>query len=132
MSRTPCRVLFCLLLAACAGLAQDRGTITGTLTDPSGANVPGAVVTLRNPATGLSQTFNSGADGRFSFQLLPPGLYDVTVEKPGFRKAEVTAITVAVNTSTRTDIKLQVGQVQETVEVAAVATALQTDRSDLG
>lgn len=121
-----------LLIAAGFAIAQDRGSITGSVSDASGGAVAGASVTLRNPATGLSQSFVANNDGSFTFQSLPAGLYKITVEKPGFRKAEVSDITVAVNTSSRADIRLQVGQVQETVEVKASAALLQTDRSDLG
>ncbi len=126
------RLLFCLLLAACPGLAQDRGSITGTVSDPSGGLVPSASVTLSNPATGLSQTVTSRSDGGFTFQSLPAGLYNITVEKQGFRKVELESVTVAVDTSTRADIKMEVGRVQETVEVQGTASLLQTDRSDLG
>src|ERR1700730_7177520 len=132
MSLNASRILFCLLLATCLGLAQDRGSITGTITDTSGASVPAASIVLRNPATGLSQAFTSRGDGSFSFQSLPAGVYNITVEKPGFRKEEVTSVTVAVNTSTRADIRMEVGQVQETVNVQATASLLQTDRTELG
>jgi hypothetical protein len=139
MLKLPCsrsvvqvRLFVCLVIATVLGLAQDRGSITGALTDSSGAAVPAAKVVLLNPATGLSQTFLSGANGGFNFESLPAGLYDITVEKPGFRTAQLSAVTVAVNTSTRADIRLEVGQLQETVQVRATATQLQTDRSDLG
>jgi len=127
----PLRLLFCLLLAACAGLAQDRGSITGIVSDPSGGLVPGATVTVKN-ASGLSRTFSSRSDGGFIFESLPAGVYSVTVVKQGFRKVEITAVTVAVDSSTRADIKLEVGQVQETVQVQGNVSLLQTDRTDLG
>jgi len=56
------------------------------------------------------------------------GLYNITVEKPGFRTAQLSSVTVAVNTSTRADIRLEVGQLQETAQVRATATQLKTDR----
>ena len=124
--------VICLLLAAPFAAAQDRGTITGTITDSSGAAVPGASVILRHPDTGLSQTTISGAEGGFSLLYLSAGKYTLTVEMPGFRKAEVADVKVSVNTTTRMDIQLQVGAVSETVEVLAAATLLQTDRSDIG
>jgi len=113
-------------------LAQDRGSISGTLTDTSGAAVPGASITLRNPSTGLTRAFISGSDGGYNFESLSTGTYHITVEKPGFRKVELSNVTVAVNTISRTDIRLEVGQVQESVEVQASASLLQTERSDLG
>jgi hypothetical protein len=122
----------CLLLAALSAAAQDRGTITGRITDSTGAAVPGATIVLRHPETGLSQTTISGAEGTYNFVYVAAGKYAVTVEMPGFRKAEVADVKVSVNTATRLDIELQVGQVTETVEVTTSATLLQTDRSDLG
>ncbi len=120
------------MAAACPGLAQDRGSITGTVTDASGALIPGATVTLSNPATGFSQTFVSRSDGIFAFPSLRVGNYKITVEKEGFRKVEVGSVSVAVDTSTRADIKMEIGKVQETVEVKGNVSLLQTDRSDLG
>jgi len=121
-----------LLLAAIAGFAQDRGTITGTVTDASSAPVPGASITLKSPATGLSQTAATGADGSYNFVYLPVGSYSVTVEKEGFKKGEAANVQVLVNTTTRVDQQLQLGTMRETVEVTGVAPLLQTDRSDLG
>ena len=139
MRKLPCsrsvvqvRLFVFLVIATVLGFAQDRGSIAGALTDSSGAAVPAAKVVLLNPATGLSQTFLSGANGGFNFESLPAGLYNITVEKAGFRTAQLSSVTVAVNTSTRADIRLEVGQLQETVQVTATATQLQTDRSDLG
>src|SRR5437764_7657686 len=113
-------------------MAQDRGTVTGTVTDTSGAAVPGAALVLTNPATGLSQNATSAANGNYSFIYLPAGKYSVTAEKTGFRKAEAADVLVEVNTDTRLDIKLQVGTLSESVQVTSVAPLLQTDRSDLG
>ena len=124
--------LFFFLLSASLAFAQDRGTITGTISDVSGGAVPGAAVTVANPATGLSQSAVSGADGTYSVVYLPVGRYNVTVEKTGFKKSDVGDVQVLVNTATRVDMKLQVGTVAETVEVTGQAPLLQTDRSDLG
>ncbi|MGA2327046.1 MAG: carboxypeptidase regulatory-like domain-containing protein [Bryobacteraceae bacterium] len=126
------RFLLPLSFLACLALAQDRGSITGTLTDPSGASVPDAKVVLTNPATGLSQALPSGNDGSYSFYSLPAGLYNVTVQKAGFRKVELASVRVEVNTSTRADIKMELGQLADKIEVLATASLLQTDRSDLG
>lgn len=129
---SPRRCLLAFFVFAVAAFAQDRGTISGTVTDPSGAPVPGARALLRNPATGLTQNTASGNNGNYSFASLPPGTYNVTVEKQGFRKAESTAVEVEVNTDTRVDVRLEVGAVSDTVTVQSVAPLLQTDRSDLG
>jgi Carboxypeptidase regulatory-like domain/TonB-dependent Receptor Plug Domain len=128
----PCKILVCLVLLGGCAMAQDRGSITGTVTDASGSAVPSAAVTLRNPETGVTLKFTSGSTGNFAFASLPAGRYNVDVEMQGFRKSEMTGVNVAVNTDTRIDIKLEVGQVKETVEVQSTASVLQTDRSDLG
>jgi Carboxypeptidase regulatory-like domain/TonB dependent receptor-like, beta-barrel/TonB-dependent Receptor Plug Domain len=132
MSKNFCATVVCVLLAASFALAQDRGTITGTISDTTGAAVPGATVVLRHPETGLSQQSVSGTDGGYSFIYLSAGKYTLTVEMAGFRKAEVPEVRVSVNTASRVDVQLQVGEVTEIVEVTAGATLLQTDRSDLG
>ena len=102
------------------------------VTDTSGSIIPGVAISVKNPATGLAQNTTSSSAGTYSFQGLPAGQYNVGVESQGFRKAEVTNITVTVNTNTKADVRLEVGAVQETVEVQGVTTLLQTDRSDLG
>ena len=126
---------FCLaavLFSVPIAFAQDRGTIVGTVTDSSGGAVPGAAVTVTNPATGLSQSALTGLDGAFTFVYLPVGRYHLTVERAGFKKSDVADVQVLVNTATRVDTKLQVGAVAETVEVTGQAPLLQTERSDLG
>ncbi len=126
------KILIGLTLIASSALAQDRGSATGTITDSSGAAVPGALAVLTDPATGVTSRFTSDATGSFTFASLAAGQYVLTVEKTGFRKAQVTPVNIAVNTATRVDVMLEVGQTQETVQVQATASLLQTDRSDLG
>src|SRR5712692_8761080 len=126
------RSLLCLLVASALTFAQDRGTITGTIVDSTGAGVPAAKVTVSNPATGFTQTVESGGNGSYSFVYLVPGRYSVTTEKEGFRRAEANDILVQVNTTSRVDISLQLGAVAETVEVTAASSILQTERTDLG
>jgi len=121
-----------LAVFAAVSLAQDRGTITGTVTDAAGASVPGATLKATNPATGLTQTTSSSADGTFSIPYLPPGGYVITGEKAGFRTAEVTGIVVNVSTTVKVDLKLEVGQITERVEVTAAAPPVVSERSDLG
>jgi hypothetical protein len=115
-----------------SALAQDRGTISGIITDSSGAAVPGANVTARNPATNLTQTAISSNDGTYNLLYLTVGIYTVSAEKLGFSKGEATDIRVSVNTTVRVDVELQVGELQQTVEVQAEAPLLQTEQTDLG
>lgn len=113
-------------------MGQDRGTVTGIISDSSGAAVPGTNVVLQNPATGLTQSAVTGTDGAYSFLYLPAGTYTITAEKANFRKGEATGVRVSVNTTTRVDIQLQIGELQQVLQVEATAPLLQTERSDLG
>jgi Carboxypeptidase regulatory-like domain len=133
MPRPQVTTCFLLLAASMVCMAQgDRGTLTGTVTDPAGAAVPDATVRVRNPATGLVQETRTGPSGGYDVPYLPVGNYTVTVEKAGFSTQEQTGVTVNVGTTARVDVKLQVGQVQQRVEVTGSAAVVQTDRSDLG
>lgn len=123
---------FLLFLLAAAAFGQDRGTISGNITDNSGAAVPGARLVLTNPATGFTQAAVSASDGAFGFLYLASGKYSLSAEKEGFRKAEFGEVQVQVNTTSRLDIRLQVGTLQEVVEVQGTTPLLQTDKSDLG
>ena len=113
-------------------LAQDRGTIRGTVSDPSGAAIPDATVTAKNAATGLSQTVTTGADGIFNLLYLPAGTYSITTEAAGFRKAETTDVKVDVATVVALDIRLSVGGLEQTVEVTASTPLLDTQGTNLG
>jgi preprotein translocase subunit Sec61beta len=97
-----------LLLALPAGLlAQvDRGTIAGTIVDPSGAVVVGAAVRILNTATNAAQQSVTSNAGTYGFFSLPIGLYDITVEAQGFRRSEAKAVRVEVNQQSRLDMTL--------------------------
>lgn len=112
--------------------AQDRGTISGAVTDTGGASIPGATVKVVNPSTGLTQNATTASDGTYSVPYLPAGRYSVSVTKTGFKAMEATNIIVSVTTTTRMDFQMPVGQLQETVEVTAENPPLVTERSDLG
>src|SRR6478609_11856781 len=121
-----------LFFSAVICFAQDRGTITGNVTDAAGASVPGAAIKVTNPSTGLTQSVSTNNEGSFTVPYLPVGKYSVTAEKVGFRTAEANEITVNVSTTARVDLKLEVGQVSDKVEVTGVAPAVVSERSDLG
>jgi len=122
------------MLLICSALlnAQDRGTITGAVTDTSNASVGGAKVTLTNPSTGQQVAVVTNTEGTYTFLSLNAGRYHVVAEKEGFRKAEAANVVVQVNTTSRLDIQLQVGGLTETVHVESTTPLLQTERSDLG
>jgi len=117
--RTLALVLFALtLFAGASTFAQTfRGTILGSVTDSSGAAVPGATVTIKNLDTGLVRTVTTSDDGTYAAPELPIGNYSVSVEKAGFKVGVVTGIKVEVSTERRTDVSLQPGQLAQTVEV---------------
>src|SRR5215475_6507933 len=109
-----------LLLAAVSLTAQTfRGTILGTVTDPSGAVVAGAKVTVKNTGTGLERSTQTSADGSYSLPELPIGTYSVTVTQSGFQTFVATGVTVDVAAERRVDAAMKAGQVSTRVEVSA-------------
>jgi hypothetical protein len=115
-----------LILLVLALLAADRlvgqtfrGTILGSVTDPSGAVVAGATVKIRNVATGLERTTTTSADGSYSAPELPIGTYSVTITLTGFDTFVATAVAVDVATERRVDAALKTGEVSTRVEVSA-------------
>ena len=110
-----------------AAFAQsDRGTITGTVTDPSGGVVPGVVVTAINTETNESREAVTGDSGGFTITEVKAGPYRVRAELQGFKATEVTDIRVAVQLTTQVAITLTVGGLAETVSVIAEPTTVQT------
>ena len=110
----------------------DRGSIVGTVSDPSAANVQGAKVTVRNLATDQSVEVTTDTAGAYAANLLRPATYSVTVERQGFKKAVNSSVEVGVNQVVRVDLNLQVGAATEVVEVTGTAPLLQTESSSLG
>jgi hypothetical protein len=108
------------------------GTLLGNVTDTSGAAVPGATVTARETQTNVSRTATTNETGYYIFSSLQNGTYAVEAELQGFKKVLREGVRVEVNTTVRVDLKLEVGQLNETVEVAAETPMLQTDRTDTG
>ncbi|MGO9259127.1 MAG: carboxypeptidase-like regulatory domain-containing protein [Bryobacteraceae bacterium] len=108
-------------------LAQsERGTVTGTVRDVTGAVVPAANVKLTNVATNVAITTTSNLSGEFTVPDLPTGKYDLRVEKQGFRAFVLSGITVDAATTVRTDANLDLGESRQIVEVQANAVQLQT------
>lgn len=123
-----------LALFVPAVFAQSSGTsgLAGTVTDPSGAAIPGVTVTLTSNATGQTRTSNTGADGTYKFTLLQPGDYKVRFAANGFKTAEVASITLNVTETPALDRTLEVGAQSEQITVEAAAETLQTQSSTLG
>lgn len=120
------------LLWAGTAWAQGVSTLRGSVTDPTGAVVPGAEVTLTNEATGGSRSTTTAADGAYVFTLVAPGEYTVRVARQGFRTAVQHGVEVLVATPATLNVKLEVGAVTETVEVEAARTGLNTLDATMG
>jgi hypothetical protein len=115
-----------------AVLAQsDRGTITGTLSDPAGAVVASASVEARNEETGLNYQAATTPTGNYTIVQLPVGVYEVSVAVPGFKKYVRKGITVEVAATLRIDIALEVGGSTESITVQADAPLLRTESGDI-
>src|ERR1700682_5465811 len=126
-------VVFILLSTAMLVGQTFRGTILGTVTDPSGAVVAGATVKVRNVATGLERTTTTSADGSYAVPELPIGTYSVTVTQAGFQTFVVTGVAVDVATERRVDAALKTGEVATRVEVSAEDLPMvETTSNELG
>ncbi len=122
----------CLLLVAAALFAQSsRGTITGTVTDPAGAVIPGVTIEAKNRDTGTVYQAGSTATGNYTLAQLPTGTYQMSLSVPGFKQFVRTGIKVLVAQTLRIDIKLEVGDITETVTVSADAPLLRTESGEM-
>src|ERR1700679_781012 len=120
------------VLAATAFGQSSQGAMGGTVTDPTGAVVPGAQVVVVNAATGAkSQTVSTSA-GDYKFTELPVGTYTVTSTAAGFASAVDTGVQVTINSTAALDVKLKVGAETENVTVDASGLRLETESSDVG
>jgi hypothetical protein len=122
-----------LLLTAVAAMAQaTTGTLKGTVTDANGAVVAGATVGIKNDATGAVSNTTTSSDGTFEASNLTPGTYTVTVEASGFKRSANTGVTVKVGIINPADIKLEPGNVSETVTITAnTEEIVQRDQSQI-
>ena len=120
-----------VLLAVPAAAQVTSADVLGTVTDASGAIVAGAKVTLTNLGTHVSQTAVSNSAGDYTFSLLIPGSYSLTIAAPGFKSVIVPAVVIAAGDREREDARLVVGSVGETVTVTADTPLLQRETSSL-
>jgi hypothetical protein len=109
-----------------------NSTALGTVTDPTGAVVAGAKVTLTEFSTNVSRTGQTNGSGNFVFPDVPPGNYVITVEMTGFKKEQRNDIALLVNSSQRVDIQLTPGSITESIEVTGAPPALRTESADTG
>jgi hypothetical protein len=136
---SPFRFLVCFMLVALvaawpapAAAQAVRGSLLGTVSDTSGATIPGVTITITEVRTSISRTAVTNERGYYIFSSLQDGLYRVEAELEGFRRFVREGVQVAVNTTVRIDIPLEVGALSEAVTVTAETPALQTDRTDTG
>ncbi len=125
-------LMLCISLLLLAGQALAQGTtsrVTGTVTDATGAVVSGATVTLTNEATNISFTTQTASTGAYTFDLITPGTYKVSVEKAGFKKIVSAGNVVQINQPATINVAMQVGDVSAIVSVEATAEAVQTSSS---
>jgi hypothetical protein len=121
-----------VLAPATVSAQAVTGTLLGNVTDSTGAAVPGATVTALETGTNVSRTAVTNETGYFIFPSLLNGTYNVDAELQGFKKVVREGVRVDVNTTVRVDLKLEVGQLTETVQVVSETPLLQTDRTDTG
>jgi Carboxypeptidase regulatory-like domain len=125
-------VLTAVALLVAAAMAQSTSQLNGSVTDPSGASVSGAKITLTSPATGLQRTATSNGTGLYQFLDVPPGDYRLDVTANGFAVYVVAKITLVVSTPTTIPIRLQVAGVAQTVTVEAETPLLNRTDASLG
>ena len=125
-------VLSLLALSTVAHAQDFRGRINGTVTDDTGAVLPGVTVTVSSPALIQPQTQVTGAQGDYRFLALPPGVYDVAFELTGFQAVKREGIRVVINQTLSIDQQLQVATLQETVTVTGASPIVDTSTTTMG
>ena len=126
-------ILSLVLACSVPNAAQvASGSIVGAVRDASGAVVADADVTVRNTETGIARQVKTNSQGNYAVTLLQPGAYTVTVEREGFKKAVQPAFKLDVNQTTRVDITLAVGSVNQSVEVSAAEPLVESQSSSVG
>ena len=127
-------VLICLALALPALLSGQAyfGTISGELTDATGAVVPGVTVVLSDQQKGFMFNATSDSSGRYLFRSIPPGVYTVSAEAKGFDRAQSASVKLDVNQNVTANLRLKVAGTSQTVEVDAQPQAIQTEDAETG
>lgn len=123
--------LFLLGLSASAVFGQGRGNIAGTVTDPAGAVIPDAKVTIVGEGTQLTREVATNGDGQYSVTALPIGLYTANVEREGFTKLVRSGLQVTADNTISADLQLTVGTVQQTTEVKGSVDLVQSQNSTI-
>ena len=127
---TTTRLAFVFTLSL--SLYAQSSSLRGIVTDPTGAAIPAAAVTLNDAASGFLRTAVSGADGVYLFAQTPPGTYRLLAEKPGFTPVSRTGVELLVNTPASIDLRMEVGASTQAVDVTAEVTVINTTDSSIG
>jgi hypothetical protein len=130
----------CLLVLICVALLLPAvlfgqayfGTVSGELTDATGALVQGASVVLSDQQKGFMFNTTSDSSGRYLFRSIPPGVYTISADAKGFDKAEITRVKVDINQNVTANLSLKVGGTSQTVQVEAQPQAIQTEDAETG
>src|SRR5215469_16235727 len=130
--RAMLRAILSAGLAVLPSFGQTFGEITGVVTDPSGAVVANATVTVTNPETNFTRRVTTNASCNYSFPALLPGTYNVRAEMQGFQTELRSSIGLQVQQTARIDFQLRVGAVSETIEVSGGAPLLNTENANIG
>ena len=125
-------IFVAVLFAGIVSAQETRGTIVGRITDPSGAVIPGATVTVTNTAMGTKTTSTSNAVGLYQAMFLIPGTYQITIESSGFKRFVRNDVEVRVNDRIEVNAALELGTAGETVNVSAEAPLLSTATASVG
>ena len=120
-----------VLSSSIVALGQTTGTISGTITDEKGAVIPNATVTARNVDRNIARTLQTSNDGKYRFENLPVGPYEVTVESTGFSKYVQSGITLLLNQNAVVDVSMRAGGVQEVVNVTENAALINTSNAEV-
>ena len=108
------------------------GTLLGVVTDPSGAAIPGATITIVEEATGVTDVVESDAAGNYIRPLMKPGTYSISAEVTGFKKSVQAGVVLQSQARVQANFVLEIGEVTETIEVSATPPALQTETTQMG
>jgi hypothetical protein len=125
-------LLFVLLSGFSVHAQSDRGSISGKVSDSTGAIVPNCSIELKNEATGVVQTAKTNSAGDYVFELLNPGSYSLKVNQPGFKSEQLTHVVVDVNQVNQQNVTLAIGESNETVQVTTGIQQLQTQSGSIG
>ncbi|HTR66857.1 MAG TPA: TonB-dependent receptor [Terriglobales bacterium] len=132
MKKQFCLILPCILLLVLSAVAQiQNGQFAGTVTDPSGAAIPNAKISIVNLGTNLSATATTNATGAYTIKELPIGAYKITVQATGFKTVSNSNVQIEAGTTAHVDFRMELGRTEEVVEVSGEASAVNTEEAKL-